>query len=102
MIIAFPVEVGATWRSEAQCHAEGGSGRFTLEARVTGREQAAVGDEQVEVLVIESQRTHEDGADTIRTTRTDWFAPTMGIHVRSVVRFEGQNAVLEERLRPQG
>lgn len=96
------MEVGATWRSEARCQAEGGSRRFTLEARVTGREQAPVGDEQVEVLVIESQRTHEDGADTIRTTRTDWFAPTLGVHVRSVVRFEGQNAVLTDRLQPQG
>jgi hypothetical protein len=107
--LVFPLAVGASWVSDAQCTATTDDGPSTTtwhqESSVTGISQVAVGGRTVDVYVIERTRTvrrddpRPDLSGTFSAVVREEFAAAHGLFVRTTIeQGSASDRVVTERV----
>lgn len=79
--VRAPLVDGTEWSNDATCGAE----RTVERARITGTRRMTAGDTSVDTIEIERTSTITSGDTTQEATTTDYFAPALGVTVRSAV-----------------
>jgi hypothetical protein len=81
-----PLAVGDSWSSDSTCSVAGGSLHWTEQDHVTGTDTVQVGGVSVPTYRIAVSRTVSftggTSSFTSTTSASDWFAPSLGLHVR--------------------
>ncbi len=103
LLMQGPIFSGATWSTQAACDTPTGRQEWTEEARITGAKSVRVGEDVVEVVVIERTSTRRTGRLVERVVTIDEFAPSLGLStttasdVTSVTATAGGEEVVTSR-----